>query len=76
MNAMQNDDRESVISATIQGADGYRRSNRFPADHQMLVVLPDWVDAKLTGQDREDLLAKHHINVRSHTEVYGEEETP
>jgi hypothetical protein len=76
MDAMQNDERESVIRSTIKASEDYRRLNRYAPDHQMLVVLPDWVDAKLTGQDREDLLVKHHITARSHTEVYGEGETP
>jgi hypothetical protein len=72
MDDMQDDERRApVIAQLIRSAEDYRRANRYPEDHPMLSVLPDWFDGQLSGQDREDLLVKHHLTVRSHTEVYG-----
>ena len=74
MDAMQDDERGPMIAAMISSAEEGRRVNKLPADHLMLAVLPDWLYTKLNGEDREELLTKQHINVRSHSDFYAEED--
>lgn len=74
MDAMQDDERGPMIAAMINQAKEGRRVNKLPADHLMVAVLPDWLYGKLDGEDREDLLTKQRINVRSHSDFYAEED--
>lgn len=73
MDAMQDDECGPMIAAMISSAEEGRRVNKLPADHLMLAVLPDPLYAKLSGEDREELLTKQRINVRSHSDFYAEE---
>lgn len=70
---MQDDERGPMVAAMISSAEEGRRANRLPADHVMVAVLPDWLYAKLNGEEREELLTKQYINVRSHSDFYAEE---
>lgn len=75
MDAMQDDERGPMIAAMISSAEEGRRVNKLPADHIMLAVLQDWLYDKLNGEDRKELLTEQHINVRSHSDFYAEEDS-
>jgi len=63
--------RTDLILGLISAAEDFREANRFPADHEMLSVVPDHAHALLTDQNIRDLLTGYHIRVRSHTEGFG-----
>ena len=71
MIAMDDDDDDQTIATLIQAARGFRDGNRYPADQRVEVILPDWLYARGTDHDRDELLTREHIIVRSHSEVYG-----
>lgn len=71
MVAMDDDDDERTITTLVQAAVDFRNRNRYPPDHRMEAILPDWLYVRLTDRERDDLLTREHIIVRSHSEVYG-----
>lgn len=66
---------DPVISDLIEAARMQRSALRYPDDHRIIAVLPDWLHAELSPGDREELLTTHHIIVRSRTEEYGADES-